>query len=371
MNTPLLNEQLNAKTPWPQELGFYLKKWHDLWFRLKKTKDVKHMFDLLVQLVQRDDGLRYLQAMTLIARTLDSCTSIRLAISFMETLIAISPNELCSFMLDNQLQRFDKITRSFKRHQIEAAMIGQVQFFKRLADWTGDFNPSITSDGSTALHWAVKNDKKEMVQFIVNRHDSAHLQADEYGRTPLSVACESSSHADVFMILAKKMNVDPLEFAAEHGIYKIFKTIAMKNRVYNLKSYKWTCKGTTALHQAVIYRDQLFVSYILHHSDIDPLDGGDQGKSPFQLAALLKNYKAFTSIAFHADSNKLESVKFIKGRTALHYAVLIRDIRLVNYLLKKTNMNPNEDDDYGKSPLLMATFDARMYDKLLNCRVVY
>lgn len=331
------------------ELNFYLNKWHELWARLKKTEEIKNMYDAFVNLCQGGKGCRYFQALTLAARYLSSCTTVRIAGMFLDFLSDMSPEEFISFILEKQLKPL--FAMNLKMLQQEAAVDSQIKFFKTLTDFTGTFNPDVY--GSTALHLAVRFNRKSMVHFILNKTDSAFNQADDLGMTPLKLASHGS-HAEIFKLLAKKLKVDPLELAAKQELYSVFRAITAASKLSKLKSFKWP-NGRTALHYAVKKKDDLFVNYIFKYSDIDPLQVDDDGMSAFHLAAWKKHYKAFAKIAYNLDSAQLQNAKFGKGRTALHHAVLSKDIQLIKYVLKKTNISPKQADDKGITPISIAT----------------
>jgi ankyrin repeat protein len=100
-----------------------------------------------------------------------------------------------------------------------------VEMTRLLLQWKADVNRAATSDGKTAVHYAVKAQAVSVLQLLLEAKACTHT-ADKYGRTPLhEPMCTESSVRIVGTLLRAKAPVDakchkgltPLHMAAAAG----------------------------------------------------------------------------------------------------------------------------------------------------------
>lgn len=269
--------------------------------------------------------------------------------------------------------------------------------------------------GNTALHYAVWSDNPDFVSFILNTTKIDPIQADAEGDTPLQLAVDfryfESFKCLAFHLGAETLtslkfhnaenllhfavdsndltliqwvldhckpsldqkNCDgktPLERASDCGHFEAFKIIAYQAQPQLLESIQ------RLLHSAIQTKDPNFIQWILETCKVDPKEPCEEGITPLQLAAAnsdgtffalvamkiseadpltlaaeFGHYDAFKMIAFAVEKQALESWIFKKSRNALHFAALMDDTKLIKYILEHTNIDPNQRDEDGNTPL--------------------
>ena len=63
-------------------------------------------------------------------------------------------------------------------------------------------------DGATALHWAAYHDAVELVDLLIGA-GAAVDAANDYGVTPLALACDNGAAATVARLLAGRTRIEP------------------------------------------------------------------------------------------------------------------------------------------------------------------
>ena len=243
-------------------------------------------------------------------------------------------------------------------------------------------------DGTTALHWASHRDDLESVQLLIRGGANVNA-ANDLGATPLWIACENGSAPMVKALLQAGANPNlalllgetPLMVAARSGNAEVVEQLIRKGAEVNVKA----ARGQTALMWAVAQQHPDAVKVLLAHgadvrerSDVwnqvvavpphgVPLynrsipQGGD---TALLFAARVGDLKsAQLLVAAGADVNDADGwgvstivlaahsgfgglVEFLlergadpnaaaAGFTALHEAIMRRDIRIATALLAK------------------------------------
>jgi ankyrin repeat protein len=108
--------------------------------------------------------------------------------------------------------------------------------------------------------------------------------------------------------------------------------------------------GILPLHAALFARDAIAFETLLTVG-LDRHAPADNGISPLMAAAMLPNPR-FLAAAL-ADATAAPNQSDVKGRDALHLAVLNRQIANVRLLLAK-GADPNRKDARGNTPLMVA-----------------
>ncbi len=244
------------------------------------------------------------------------------------------------------------------------------------------------ADGTTALHWASHRDDLESVQLLIRGGANVNA-ANDLGATPLWIACENGSAPMVKALLQAGANPNlalllgetPLMVAARSGNAEVVEQLIRKGAEVNVKA----ARGQTALMWAVAQQHPDAVKVLLAHgadvrerSDVwnqvvavpphgVPLynrsipQGGD---TALLFAARVGDLKsAQLLVAAGADVNDADGwgvstivlaahsgfgglVEFLlergadpnaaaAGFTALHEAIMRRDIRIATALLAK------------------------------------
>jgi ankyrin repeat protein len=270
---------------------------------------------------------------------------------------------------------------------VEAVKSGDHTALRALLQKKTDVNAT-EGDGTTALHWASHRDDLESVQLLIRAGANVNA-ANDLGATPLWIACETGSAPMVTALLQAGANPNlalllgetPLMVASRSGNAEVVEQLIGKGAHVNVKA----ARGQTALMWAVAQHHPDAVKALLAHganvrerSDVwnqvvavpphgVPLynrsvpQGGD---TALLFAARVGDLKsAQLLVAAGADVNDADAwgvsatvlaahsgfgelVEFLLGRgadanaaaagfSALHAAIMRRDIRIATALLAK------------------------------------
>ena len=135
----------------------------------------------------------------------------------------------------------------------------------------------------------------------------------------------------------------PIHSAAKAGNIKKLKNIINENsNSVNLKDFQ----GASPLHFASRENKSKAIVFLVNHgANVNAIAAG--GQTPLHWACTRKHHEAVaTLLSMGADPNMKDT---INRRTALHYGVFMKDIKLVQLLLD-SNANPLIKDKKGYTP---------------------
>lgn len=125
---------------------------------------------------------------------------------------------------------------------IQAVKAGDATTAKLLIESGADVNaPDVVGGGRTALHWAVKDLRKDLIPVLLDA--KANIEAPErQGKTPLAIACEGKDLEVVTMLVERGANVNvrdqiggsPLLWASGLGTPEMVKYLISKGAEVNV-----------------------------------------------------------------------------------------------------------------------------------------
>ena len=151
----------------------------------------------------------------------------------------------------------------------DAAMRGDVALVRSLLQQKADVNGS-QADGTTALHWAVRQDNLEMVNLLIGA--GANVKAsNHFGLTPLSLACVNGNAATIQALLKAGVDANavlselgetPLMMAARTGNSDAVKVLLDHGADVNARE---SSRGQTALMWAAVEGHSSVVRMLIEH----------------------------------------------------------------------------------------------------------
>jgi ankyrin repeat protein len=238
----------------------------------------------------------------------------------------------------------------------KAAMMGQLRAAEFLLSNGADVNKKIQN--RTALHWAVENKHKAMVELLISH--GADLEAtDGTGGTPLHTAVQTGSKAIVEILLTHKANVSaqnsiqngqetPLHLASALGFRSIAELLLKNGADVNATDNS----GRTPLFSALQSKDLEMAKFLIANK----ADVNVQSKNgtPLFVAISLK-LPDMVQLLVQSGANieaKNEALSYY-GFTPLGFAAYNGAKGSVEILLKN-GANPNSTNSSGATPLLSA-----------------
>ena len=182
-----------------------------------------------------------------------------------------------------------------------AARSGSLEDFKILADIEPDILRNRSIQENTALHIAARFGHTKLVEEIIKRNPSLVLSTNLKGETPVHNASRAGHENIVSIFIDSVKDFNNIYIARLRDI-----------------------SGNTPLHGAVKNKHSTVV-WALARQDLQSLElVNDAGESPLSIAIDLR-YVGIADDIIDLNPRTL-NFKSLKGRTALHYAVLRRDI---------------------------------------------
>lgn len=244
------------------------------------------------------------------------------------------------------------------------------------------------SDGRTALHWAAKDGRSDMVELLTQKSADTNIQ-DRYGDTPLHLAIMWSTKdcMDVVHKLVKAgARVDirggkgytPLAWAMRHGPSSIAKLLAENQADVNAEDQGWTSlreamdqgqldiieillkkgadlnrpssvDGWTPLRKVVQDGDVEMVHRLLEMGAEVDLRDEQNGYSPLRWAVLYQ-HESIVQQLLKQGANVDETAN--DGSTALMEAVKTKET--IVWMLLENGANPDVQDNEGRTALHFA-----------------
>jgi ankyrin repeat protein len=210
-------------------------------------------------------------------------------------------------------------------------------------------------DGATALHWAVQWDDLDIAKLLIGAGADVNA-ANDYGVTPLLLACSTSGDADMIDLLLKsKANLHTssptgetaLMMAARTGSVKAVNVLLAAGADVNAKE---TSLGQTALMWAAAEGHVEVVRLLIEHG-ADVLARSKAGFTPLLFAARTGD-EHLAQILLTAGASVNEAAT--DGETALLIATIRSHTALGKFLLDN-GADPNKGPGY--TPLHWAAGD--------------
>ena len=252
----------------------------------------------------------------------------------------------------------------------DAAMVPDREAVRSLLTQKVDVNAS-QSDGTTALHWAVRQDDLETADLLI-RAGANVKAANRFGATPLSLAATNGNAAMIEKLL--KAGEDANAIVSESGdtVLMLAARTGKPEAVSVLLNHgaevnKTNATGQTALMWATAERNAAAVQVLIEHkADFSvrthaapppkPMD--TIFSAPFPVGGM-------TALLFAARQNDLKSAGILlaagadvnqsalDGSSPILVAILNGHYTLANFLLEK-GANPNAVDGKGRAALYAA-----------------
>jgi len=193
------------------------------------------------------------------------------------------------------------------------------------------------------LSWAVQNEHTDIVRLLLNREDIKPDLADNEGRTPLFLACNSGYEEAVELLLERGAAIDP-----------------------NVRGPWQTFSPLTA---AAFHSHEGVVKLLLTHSDIDPNVSSYDGLTALSLAAS-GGHEGIVKLLLACGSIDLNSTEPVNGRRALGQAACNGHKGVVELLLACKGTEPNHLDLNCQTALSIAAENGHLgvVKALLGCK---
>jgi ankyrin repeat protein len=229
-----------------------------------------------------------------------------------------------------------------------------------------------TSDGTTALHWAVYRDDADLVRQLLKAGAKADVMND-YGSTPLSEAAVAGNPAVIEMLLKAGANVDSPNADGQTALMVLARTsnieaakVLLKRRAdVNAAEER---RGQTALMWAAAQHQPEMVKLLVKHgADVNARSKvkSSQRQVTAEPRAQARPSGGLTPLLYAARRGCQECVKTLveagadvdmadpEGVTPLLIAINNFNFDIAAYLLEK-RANPNKWDWWGRTPLYSA-----------------
>ena len=274
---------------------------------------------------------------------------------------------------------------------------GRLDNIKTLIKQGADIH-QIDNDGGTALHYAARNAKSEIIEYLLSLGLKVNMVSNS-GQTPLMCACRDGGRLDNIKTLIKQgadiHQIDndgwtALHYAARDAKSEIIEyllSLGLKvnivdnsgqtplmcacrdgDRLDNIKTlikqgadiHQIDNDGWTALHDAARDAKSEIIEYLLSLGvKVNMVD--NSGRTPLMCACCdgdrLDNIK--TLIKQGADIHQIDN----DGWTALHYAARDAKSEIIEYLLS-LGLKVNMVDNSGQTPLMCACRDGDRLDNI-------
>jgi ankyrin repeat protein len=241
---------------------------------------------------------------------------------------------------------------------VAAVRQGDAAVVRELLDKRVDANAP-EADGTTALHWAVHQDRLDLVTLLLRAGADAKA-TNRYGVTPLALACLNGRTATIEALL--EAGADPnaasaegesvLMLAARTGRADAVRALVARGANVNAKE---TWRGQTALMWAVAERHHAAVRVLLD-AGADLHARSTKGFTPFLFAVRSGDFDMVT-LLLEAGASPNEAGG--DGTTALAIAIVNAHFELAAFLLEK-GADPNTEMPGGTA--LHAVTRTRNYE---------
>jgi ankyrin repeat protein len=245
------------------------------------------------------------------------------------------------------------------------------------------------ADGTTALHWMVRNDELDVVDLLLKAGADVKA-ADRYGVTPLALACANDNLAMVQKLLAAGADPNSADVAGETvlmsatriGSLSILKTLVEHGAAVNTKEPSWQ---STPLMVAVRENQPAAVKFLIEQgADVNArtrvgekpprrpagTGGGSHGTGIIRgglpaTGSQTPTAGGMTALMYAARDGRLEIARMLldakaqvdqpeaNGITPLQMAITNGNTKLAG-LLMEHGADINSADAYSRAPLWLA-----------------
>ncbi|XVF03985.1 hypothetical protein REPUB_Repub05bG0041500 [Reevesia pubescens] len=203
---------------------------------------------------------------------------------------------------------------------------GNLYDFRNLSDFEPDILLRRTTQANTALHIAARFGHASLVREMIKRKPSLVLSTNLKGETPVHIASRAGHEKIVNSFIDSVKDFSNIYIARIRDIY-----------------------GNTPLHGSVKNKHSEVV-LALSRQDVQSLElVNDAGESPLSIAIDLR-YVGIANDIIDLNSRTL-LFKSLNGQTALHVAVLRRDIGTMRKVLQKYPSSVHQHDEKLRTPL--------------------
>lgn len=202
-----------------------------------------------------------------------------------------------------------------------AAQKGDIKMLRLLAQHGA--NPHATDfQNQNALHYATENNKIRAIRYLITKLNFDPNAQDRWGYTPF--------------ILATK-----------NGYIKAMRQLVK----LGANPYITDFNRQTALFHAVKNRRHYLIPYLIFRFDFDPNHEDRHKQTPIFVAAEGDDISIF-NLLIACGANPYHTDEY--GRSALHHCAYQGSTDAAAYLISHLQLDPNQQDYRGNTPLLMA-----------------
>lgn len=176
--------------------------------------------------------------------------------------------------------------------------------------------------GSSFLHYAVEQDNRILIRFLIDNNININCQ-DNDGATPLLLSAQENNYESIKLLIEANADVN---LKSKHGYTPLMASVAKFNSI----------EAANLL--------------INHGADINVQD--IRGVSPLMLAAQ-KNFGSMVILLIENGANT--NLNSIEGYNSLHLPCELGHENIVKILLQ-TDVNINHQDKDGDAPLMIASY---------------
>ncbi|KAL9643595.1 hypothetical protein ABK040_010207 [Willaertia magna] len=213
------------------------------------------------------------------------------------------------------------------------------------------------NSGKTILHYAVANNKKDVIEYYLKmKFDLSLLYSEDVlGRTPIDECC-STQNWELLKLLITKCNAD-VNYIAKDGLtlinrYSYLNNMEIVDKLIGLKAKPNTTDrfGNTAIHWAVSANSKELVKYFMDKK-LSVNDQNLQGNTCLHICAYIGNLEIAELILSEKKVvvNQLNNQK----RTPLQEAASRGHVALIELLINK-GANIHQEDNNGMTALQIA-----------------
>ena len=228
---------------------------------------------------------------------------------------------------------------------------------------------SYNSEGYTLLHLSVKKKRNQAIDLLLSQNGvDRHLKTKVNGESIAHLAVQTNIKKiykyffDLGINHKTNDNKTLLHYAA---ISDSFNTYQILMNETDIDINEIDSFGNTALHYSIISKTHKIFESLITIDGINIGIKNNEGETPLILA-LHKNQKkiAQTLINLQQPSNDLVNwinEKDLKGNTALHLSIILKDEELTKLILKIKEIDPNVQNNLGFTPLHLCAIKKLFY----------
>lgn len=252
-------------------------------------------------------------------------------------------------------------TDSQERTLLHAACYGENYEIIKTLLTKFNFDPNIDDrSNKRAIHICCKKGNFDLVDLIINRSSiPVDLNVRYNSKTPLEIACENGNYEIVQLLLRQNgiqvnatnaNEVPPLLLASKNWNPKIIKLLLSEVNDVNVDALDYN--GKTVLHYVCEKNEVELCEKILSISSQSINKRSNDLNTPIQLAINRRNLEIVKILMKYISSDQI-NFKFNDDNTLLSTACLNNDVETVKYLLEKEEIEVNEPNKSGSTPLFI------------------